>query len=272
MIGFCSDEGVRRNQGRVGASQGPDQLRQQLGKLACHHAGDYLDVGNIICHDGELESAQSQLSQVIDYCHAQGYKTLVLGGGHEIAWGHFNGLTPHHPKLGIINFDAHFDLRPVIPNQQGNSGTPFWQIAEYCQKSKQEFNYCCLGIQELANTSSLFENAKKLHVPYLTCDQLNENDLAWQVAFLENFLLKNDAIYLTVCLDVFNEAFAPGVSAPQALGLFPWQVIPLLKYILQTGKVVSMDIAELSPPFDQGQKTARLAAMLAAKMLTHLSK
>ena len=267
IIGFCSDEGIRRNQGRIGASQGPDHLRQQLGKLACHHPQDYLDAGNILCPEGKLEHAQAELSQLVAYCHAQGYKTLILGGGHEIAWGHYNGLIQHHPQLGIINFDAHFDLRPIHAKQLGNSGTPFWQIAQYCHQNKQPFDYCCLGIQELANTASLFDNAHHYQVPYLTCEQMNENNLAWQYAFLDNFLQNKKALYLTVCLDVFNESFAPGVSAPQALGLFPWQAIPLLKYILQTGKVVSIDIAELSPPLDQEQKTARLAALLVAKML-----
>ena len=267
IIGFCSDEGIRRNEGRVGAYSGPIHLRQQLGKLACQNNSHFLDVGNILCKDGNLEQAQEQLAQVVSYCHTNGFKTVVLGGGHEVAWGHFRGLTDHHSRLGIINFDAHFDLRPILPNQRGTSGTPFWQIAQYCGDLKKEFNYCCLGIQELANTASLFHNARINKVSYLTVDQINENNLAWQHAFLGNFLKKQDAIYLSVCLDVFNEACAPGVSAPQALGLFPWQAIPLLKYILQSGKVVSMDIAELSPPLDQEHKTARLGAMLLAKML-----
>ncbi len=269
IIGFCCDEGIQRNEGRIGAYSGPIHLRQQLAKLACHDDTHVLDVGNILCQDGDLEKAQEQLAQVVAHCHAQGFKTIVLGGGHEIAWGHFCGLTEQYPRLGMINFDAHFDLRPTLPNQQGTSGTPFWQIAQYCKNSRKEFNYCCLGIQELANTASLFHTAKTHHVSYLTVEQLNEHDLAWQYAFLDNFLLNQDAIYLTVCLDVFNDAFAPGVSAPQALGLFPWQAIPLLKYILQTGKVVSIDIAELSPPLDSEQKTARLGAMLLAKIISY---
>ena len=271
IIGFCSDEGIKRNEGRIGAYSGPMHLRQQLGKLACQQDNYFLDVGNIQCHDGNLENAQAQLAQVVNYCHEQGFKTLVLGGGHEIAWGHFSGLTHHYPRIGIINFDAHFDLRPVLPNKLGTSGTPFWQIAQYCKSTQNQFNYCCLGIQEVANTASLFDTAKNYNVSYLTVDQINESDLALQYVFLDKFLLNQDAIYLSVCLDVFNEAVAPGVSAPQGLGLFPAQAIPLLKYILQTGKVVSMDIAELSPPLDKEDKTARLGALLLAKMLASVS-
>lgn len=271
IIGFCSDEGIKRNEGRVGAFSGPIHLRQQLGKLACQSKQHFLDVGNVLCNDSDLEQAQAQLATIVNYCHTQGAKTLVLGGGHEVAWGHFNGLTKQYPKLGIINFDAHFDLRPILPNQQGTSGTPFWQIAQHCKAANKPFNYCCLGIQALANTATLFNNAHDFGVSYLTVDQINEINLVEQYAFLDNFLQNQEAIYLSVCIDVFNEAVAPGVSAPQALGLFPWQAIPLLKYILQTGKVVSIDIAELSPPFDREQQTARLGAMLLAKMLEFFS-
>ena len=94
-----------------------------------------------------------------------------------------------------------------------------------------------------------------------------QQSLAWQFAFLDDFMLNLDYIYLSICLDVLAECYAPGVSAPQPLGLSPWQVIPLLKYIMQSGKVISLDIAELSPPLDQEQKTARLAALIIAELL-----
>ena len=33
LLGYSSDEGVRRNHGRVGSSLGPDAIRKQLGKM-----------------------------------------------------------------------------------------------------------------------------------------------------------------------------------------------------------------------------------------------
>ncbi|KTC86319.1 formimidoylglutamase [Legionella brunensis] len=269
ILGFCCDEGIKRNEGRIGAQTGPIKLREQLAKLPYHAQKHLVDVGNIVCKDGNLEEAQSQLARLVSYLQEQGYKTVVLGGGHEIAWGHFSGLNSRYQKLGIINFDAHFDLRPLKDNQLGTSGTPFRQIAQHCMENHQPFSYCCLGIQALGNTRSLFSTADDLKVSYLTAEQINTESLAWQIAFLDDFLLSHDDIYLTICLDVFAECFAPGVSAPQAMGLTPWQALPLLKYILQTGKVVSFDVAELSPPLDEAQKTTRLAASLVAELLDY---
>jgi formiminoglutamase len=51
------------------------------------------------------------------------------------------------------------------------------------------------------------------------------------------------------------------------LGLLPWQVIPLLKRVQESGKIVGVDIAELNPHFDRDDMTALLAASLAAYIL-----
>lgn len=267
FLGFASDAGITRNHGRPGAKLGPDQIKTQLAKLPCPMDGPFVDLGTVFCDGDNLESAQNQFAELISFCHQQGHRTIALGGGHEIAWAHYQGLAPHYSKLGIINFDAHFDLRPHKKGEPGTSGTPFSQIAEYCQEHQQTFDYCCIGIQKFGNTPTLFQRANELNVSYLFAEELFEKSQARQIAFLDEFMLNLDHIYLTLCLDVFAECFAPGVSAPQAMGLFPLQIMPLLKYIIQSGKVVSLDIAELSPPLDEGQKTARLAALIIAELL-----
>lgn len=267
FIGFCCDEGIRRNAGRVGAKDGPDALRQQLAKLACHGDGSYLDVGNIRCDDGDLEAAQEQFAMLVNHCHQQGLKTVAFGGGHELAFAHFNGLALHYPSLGMINIDAHFDTRAIEEGRQGNSGTSFWQIKLACEQQKRPFGYCCLGIQSIANTHALFERAREWRIPYLTALQMHQESVASQMAFLDDFILRYSQLYLTICLDAFSEACAPGVSAPQSLGLMPLHVLPLLKYIQQTGKVISIDVVELSPPLDHEQKTSRLAASIVAELL-----
>lgn len=267
FIGFGSDAGVIRNAGRPGAKLGPDQIKSCLAKLPCPQNDSYIDLGSIICVGDKLESAQAQLAKLIDFCQQKGHKTIAFGGGHEIAWAHYQGLAAKYPKLGIINFDAHFDIRPYTKGQAGTSGTPFSQIAAYCEENQRPFDYCCIGIQQFGNTPTLFQRAEELKIRYLSAEKMQQQSLAAQFAFLDDFMKNQDHIYLSICLDVFAECFSPGVSAPQPLGLVPWQVLPLLKYIIQSGKVVSFDIAELSPPLDQEQKTARLAALIVAELL-----
>lgn len=264
LLGFASDEGVRRNHGRPGAKEGPDVIRQQLANLSLHRELHLIDIGNITCLDGKLEDAQQALSHLISTLHEKQLPTLIFGGGHEIAYGHFLGIKPHYNNIGIINFDAHFDLRE---SSQASSGTPFLQIAKTLEDSNEPFNYCCLGVQPRANTKHLFDTAESLNVSYLKAHDIHQQTLSWQQAFLDDFIMGVDNIYLSVCMDVFAQAFAPGVSAPQPLGLNPTNVNPLLDYIMQSGKVVSVDIAETCPPMDRDNQTSKLASLLAAQLL-----
>lgn len=272
ILGFASEAGILRNHGRPGAKSGPDKLKTQLAKLPFYSELPCLDLGNILCENDALESAQDSFAALIDTCHQAKHFTLGFGGGHEIAWAHFQGLASHYPRLGIINFDAHFDLRPYGSGLTATSGTPFSQIAQFYEAHNQDFHYCCLGIQAHGNTPGLFEKARTLKVSYLTAEQINTSTMARQKRFLDAFVKQHEHIYLSLCMDVFASCFAPGVSAPQPLGLFPWQVLPLLKYLVQSGKVVGLDIAELSPPLDEGEKTANLAAMLVAELLSGMLK
>jgi formiminoglutamase len=69
---------------------------------------------------------------------------------------------------------------------------------------------------------------------------------------------------LSVDMDVFSASLAPGVSAPNALGLLPGPgFMRLLRKVLHAPSLRSMDIAELNPRYDVDNRTARLGAALA---------
>ena len=71
----------------------------------------------------------------------------------------------NHPlDMGIINFDAHFDLRPY--DNGPSSGSMFRQIADIYKKGNAEYRYLPLGIQEHSNTVSLLKYAKLLGANY----------------------------------------------------------------------------------------------------------
>jgi len=264
LVGFCCDEGVKRNLGRVGSREGPHAIRRQLSNLPVHFIKPVkiYDFGDIFCEDENLEASQQALAQIVQLLKKNRILPIILGGGHEVSWGHFQGLaaTRSNSKIGIINFDAHFDLRPLLPGDLGSSGTPFLQIAEFQKSRKHIFHYACVGIQKSSNTKNLFETAQALNVSYLLAEELHEPDgLKKAKNMLHQVLQKNDSIYVTLCLDVFAAAFAPGVSAPNSFGVFPNQIILLLKYLIQSKKIIGFDIAEFSPAYDIDNRTAKLA-------------
>ena len=205
--------------------------------------------------------------------HRLGHRTLVLGGGHDLAWGQLQGLVAgwgDRPprRLGILNLDAHLDLRPLTG--PGHSGTPFQQAHDLLRGRGMPFAYLAVGLQLQANTGSLLAHARALGADWLTVDDC-QDPAAWP-ARVQAFLDSCDAIYLSLDLDGLASAYAPGVSAPSPLGLTPPQGVALIRQALASGKVQACGIAELSPPFDQDGATARLAARLADEVVCGWSR
>jgi len=272
VLGFCCDEGVRRNLGRLGAAQGPLAIREALAKLPLHRADIKLfDAGDIACEDGDLESAQMALGEAVAILHGANITPLVLGGGHEVAYGHYLGLDASFPghDIGIVNIDAHLDMRPLLPGQKGSSGTPFLQIVNHLSTQGKHLHYSCLGAQMTGNTAPVFAAAKQHNVKIVTADELVLGINPHLQQKLEHLLQDHSVNYLTLCLDAFAGAHAPGVSAPQAFGLSPWTMIPLLRHWATSGRVRSYDIAELCPPLDHDHRTAKLAAQWLFEIIHH---
>ncbi|WP_350344651.1 formimidoylglutamase [Proteinivorax tanatarense] len=277
FIGFCCDEGVKKNKGREGAAKGPFAIRQELANLPCRFSQEVklFDAGDIWCDGVSLEKSQDLLAKAVQRILDLNLFPIILGGGHELAFGSFNGIKNHltskkqNANLGIINFDAHFDLRPY--SNGGSSGTMFKQIADDCIKTKTDFNYLCLGIQNHSNTKALFNIAEELGVNYVLAKDIIYNDTWAVLEQIDTFIRPIDEIYITICSDVFSSAFAPGVSSTQPLGLNPEQVLKFIKYILRTKKVVGFDVAEVSPRFDQDNTTANLVSVLIFALVTTMA-
>lgn len=266
LIGFASDQGVIRNHGRAGAQGGPMAIRRALANMAWHSHKPLYDAGDIVTEGFGLEDSQQKLAEAVNELLAHKQLPIVLGGGHEMAYGSFVGLAEwfseiehHAPSIGIINFDAHFDLRA---SEEASSGTPFYQISHYCEKRNWPFQYLVLGIAEHSNTQALFNRADKLDVHYRLDEQMSIAHLEDIRAQLKDFIAQCEHIYLSIDLDVFPAALAPGVSAPAARGVNLDVIEPLIEDIKASQKLSVFDIAEMNPEFDLDHRTARLAARL----------
>ena len=259
ILGFASDLGVQRNLGRVGAKLAPALIRKFLSRLSIPYLEPTYDCGDIVVDESLLAGQQLLAAKVALLVKAK-ITPLVLGGGHETAYGHYLGLMHGlAAPIAILNFDAHFDLRPVSDTNEGNSGTPFRQI--YNHLAPQDFNYYCIGIQPRANTRSLYAFAAASGTKFIEAAAV----IKFPHRVLElvaEIIARHKYIYVTLCLDVFHYSFAPGVSAPQALGISPQIVIEALQLLKKSQQVCGLDVVELNPNLDIDNHTARLAANL----------
>jgi formiminoglutamase len=266
LLGFGSDEGVRRNQGRVGAAAGPGAIRAALAPLAFHLTREVHDAGDVTVAGRSLEAGQARAGLAITRVLDAGQLPVVLGGGHETAFASYLGIAGSASvreglRVGVLNLDAHFDLRDEpVPS----SGTPFLQMARAEAAAGRELQYAVAGISEPNNTRALFRTAQELGVDYLL-----DEDCSAEVArtFVAAFLAQVEAVYLSIDLDVLPASAAPGVSAPAAYGVPLPVVSAVCRQVAASGKLLHLDVAELNPECDIDGRTAKVAARLVNTLL-----
>lgn len=263
LVGYPFDDGVRLNHGQIGAAEGPKAIRECLASCALSpHTAKLYDLGDINVSDGKVESQQLHLAESTEQILQKGAFCINLGGGHDQSFGTGLGLVRAFPKanIGIINFDAHLDLRKA--NHGPHSGSSFYQLSQ----ELQAFHYLAIGIQKEVNTIDLLETAEELNVKMVFDEEIQSTKLEQVIVLVKSFMSACDFVHLSIDMDVFPAAYAPGVSAENPIGVDPKILVDLLNVILKSGKVKVVDIAELNPAKDINRRTAKLAARLIAKV------
>ena len=255
IIGFMSDEGVRRNKGRIGAKKAPEKIREKLSSLS--YTSPIFDIGSVEGTE-DLEASQQTLGEAVSKLLSHDNFPVILGGGHETAYGHYLGVRDAYKdnRIAVLNIDAHFDLR----NEEKSSGTMFYEMLS----EDDNVDYFVIGIQPFSNTKSLYENAEKFNVKYWTLDELrNDSYLSAIKTALEDY----DYVFMTLCMDSIQQSYAPGTSAPAPNGFTAEEIIKTVKYFASLENLSSFDISEVSPPLDIDDRTSSLAALIVITLL-----
>ncbi|EHO80479.1 formimidoylglutamase [Fusobacterium ulcerans] len=262
FVGYDTDDGIKRNQGRIGAEKGSNAIRKAIQSFPIVENLKIYDYQNL--KNKVLEEAQKEYSLKISNVIKKGIFPIGLGGGHDIAFASYSGIRKAYPdkKIGIVNFDTHLDMRPY--DSGATSGTSFKQILD----GDKNIKYSIVGFKKQGNTKRLIDTAKNYNV--LILDE--EDDEKFINDELKKYLADADILYVTFCMDVFNASDAPGVSAPTIMGLDPKKGKRILRKIMDTGKVVCIDFAEVNSEYDIDSRTAKLAGSLIYDIMNNLTK
>jgi len=272
LIGFPCDEGVRRNHGRPGASSAPDKVRHQLYKMTppVENRENFIsllkntsDLGNISV-SMDMESGQQDLGEVVAKYLKKGTIPVILGGGHETAFGHFLGYVEAGFKTVIFNLDAHTDVRP-FKNGKAHSGSPFRQALEH--GSGCCVRYLAAGLQPHAVAKDHLDFISENGGDYLFRDETNITSISGMFQVYDS-----ERMMVTFDMDAVDQAFAPGVSAPCSNGLHPDLWLTAAYLAGRNEKVSSFDISEVNPACDRDRQTTRLAALTLWHFLMGLSE
>ena len=271
LIGFPVDEGVRRNGGRPGAASGPSAIRARLYSLTpdARSSESFLallsrtrDLGDLVT-TGNLESDQENLGRVLAPWISRGVSLVVLGGGHETAYGHFLGYVKAGRPVEIVNWDAHPDVRE-LRDGLGHSGSPFRQAL--CHPSGLCRRYTVAGL--------LPQAAARAHVDFI---HEGGNRVFWRSDVTREMIAdvyagsEEAALAVSFDLDAVELSAAPGVSAPSVDGLPSGLWLEAAYQAGLTSRASSFDLCELNPRFDLDDRTARLAALTIWQILRGLA-
>ncbi len=273
LIGFPQDAGVRRNAGRPGAAGAPLAIRRWLYRLTPWDAItgadltriNLLDLGNVRSGD-DVEASQAALAAVVAAVRTAGGLPVVLGGGHETAYGCFLGHVAVAPAVAIVNIDAHLDVRPTLDGR-GHSGSSFRQALEHPTHPLTPGCYVCLGAQPHAVGREHFHYAQKRGCVVHWLPEVRGRLPAVFAAERERLAAESCPLHVTLDADAVDAAEVPGVSAPNVGGLAGAEVLDCVQAAGASPGVVGFDLVEINPAFDADDRSARWAALAVWRFL-----
>ncbi len=193
-------------------------------------------------------------------------KTIIgLGGEHSITSGLVRAVMGKHKKLSILQIDAHLDLR------QEWEGTPYSHASAMRRCLDLGASLVSVGIRNVSTEEHQFLRTggatghSKSKVEVITARQAHMED-DWVDRAL-NALGEN--VYVTIDIDGFDPAYAPGTGTPEPGGLDWYQVTGLLRLAAAEKNIVGMDVVEVMPIPGQAV-TEFLAARLIYKLIGYI--
>jgi formiminoglutamase len=262
-----------------GASDFPDAFRRAWRGFTTYNLDEdmdlselmALDVGDVPMHVTDILRCQDNIIEASTalHKHFKTSKVCAIGGDHSITAMMVKGMKQANiaEKIGILQFDTHFDLRDMSDNGPSN-GTPMRNLIE--SGVVEGSNMYNIGLHGFFNTKDLKTYADELGVNYITLRQARKKGIEETVAAcLDELASKVDTIYLTVDMDVLDIAFAPGVPASTPGGMTSAELLDGVFVAAKHPKVKAMDIVCLDPLKDTlAQPTVKLGTHVFLTFLT----
>lgn len=268
LLGLPDDLGVRLNNGRPGAKEGPTALRRALASFGASYdfqrseplgVGVY-DAGDIVPAPGgdehALHETHDRVTGALRDLHAMGLVTVCVGGGHDLTFPAVRALS-HHAGMpvGGINIDPHLDVRETV-----GSGMPYRAAIEGGFLDAQRFVE--FGVGRFSNSAEHIDYLRSRSAALIGVEKARDFKAAIPVAFDRAFPGgRSEPGFVSLDLDAIDASAAPGVSAVNPDGLSVDRVLKVVERAGEHPAVKHFDIMELSPPNDSADRTARVAAL-----------
>lgn len=277
IMGVPFDNAVSNNKGAAGA---PMRLRELSTELS-DTAEDFVRIRENLLYDigdipvslnweeyfGLVSAEAFRLMETGKFC-------LFLGGDHSVtiplhkAFGKYQRQRRADAKIGIIHFDAHYDLCPVYDGHKWSHACTEARALEDVVRGR-DLHFVGVRVSELSELEMMKEHPG---IRTVTARDVNLKGVEHAFRSLKEHFTDYDALYFTLDIDVLDPAFAPGTGTTVSGGLTSRELIELVKLILAELPVKAMDIVEVAPALDSNDITSWAALRIIHEVFTHFSR
>ena len=222
----------------------------------------------------EIVRASEELAKVVADIVRAGNIPVVLGGDHSIGMGTIAGLDRAGKRAGVIWIDAHGDINTPETTPSGNvhgmpfavalglAGDPFPAALRGTTDGKHGVLLALRDIDEGEK-----DNIKRAGVTAITMADIDRIGMAAAMEKAIAVAGGAGAIHLSLDMDALDPREAPGVGTPVRGGLTYREAQLAMEMLAASGKLRSIEIAEVNPILDTNNATASLAVELVASAL-----
>lgn len=179
---------------------------------------------------------------------------IGLGGEHSVSYGLVRAAAGRYKDLSVLQIDAHADLREEY------QGSPYSHACVMRRILDLGLPCVGVGIRNYCRAEARFIRSND--VPLYSARTCHESP-TWIEDVVANL---GERVYITIDIDGFDPAYAPGTGTPEPGGLDWYQVTDLLAAVTQARRVVGADVVEVRP-LPPANVTEFLAARLVYRLI-----
>ncbi|MFB6268134.1 MAG: agmatinase family protein [Halodesulfurarchaeum sp.] len=251
--------------GRRGARAGPVAIRSALATAKATSFRDGTipevgDLGDVEIPDGTVSDIQQAVLEVTRAVHDLDALPVFLGGDNSMTVPNVRPLL-ERGSTTVINVDAHLDCRAV--DGEPTSGSPYRQLLE-----RGLDGYVVVGARHFETSAPYLEYVRDRGGTIVPADRFDTTEtgvVADQI--VDAVEDENEQVYLSVDVDVLDNALVEGVSAPTPGGLTARELFRLLGQLGSRLSLSGFEVVECAPPLDPTDRTSRAASRAIAHLL-----
>jgi agmatinase len=183
------------------------------------------------------EATMARIESVARRIVGDGRFLVGLGGEHSISAPLIRAVRSRHPGLGVLQLDAHGDLRDTFEGSPHNHACVMHRVLDDGVPIAQ------VGIRSVTGEERALIRERGICTVFAD-EAVGSPVESWIGRVIEAL---PEEVYVTVDLDAFDPAIMPATGTPEPGGLGWYRALSVLRAVAASRRIVGFDVVELAP-------------------------